>query len=243
MKKIENPIEKVEMYQNIINLFQKNTTLTSLGDFNKGLAKLIDNQAELDVLLVIYKKDITAILQNKEISKKELAQLLHQVAGILKLSAFARKNKKLEKKLDFLPKDLELTSDKKLIKQAQKILFMVNKIGGYSIANMLNISIKQLNKKSQNAKQLSDEFGLTPSKIKQLEDSNNVFMQNIILADKEADNMKEALKDIRKICKKNDSLLKKKMDKFVAVYEKPGSSFLKAYAKLRAKKEETEKEK
>lgn len=226
--------KKIESYQELINLFQRNPTLNSLGEFKKGLTKMSTYQLELEKQKVIYNKDATPLLQKMDNSRRGLILGLQQISGILKLSASAKKNKKLSKKFGFLVKDFNKITDTQLIKQAQKTISVANKLTGYSIASVTNITPKAFSKKIDRAKELSADFGLTAEKIKLLEEASVAFLKSIIDADDATKEKMKSLKAINKVFERNEKLLEKKLDKFVSIYEKPGTSFMNDYAGLRS---------
>lgn len=240
MKQVDPILEQVANYQNLLSLLQKNSNLAHYGSFNKSLLKLSENQTQMARLSLLLKKETEQIFGNREHLKINLLLQYQQLAGILNLI----ENKSSKKKFLNVPyKKIEKLKGKELIKHVQKTIGLANKLGGFSVNFLNDVSHDALNTKLAQSKKLADDYGLTAEKVKKLEELSMAFIK----ADVEAGNAKkEQVKAIKLITKKldhNARIYKNKIDKFVQIYEKPESNFMKAYNGFRLEKEEAKMEK
>lgn len=235
MKQINSILEQVSNYQNLVSLLQKNSNLSDYGGFNKSLLKLSENQAEMTRYSLLLKKDNGQISENLEHLKINLSLQYQHLSGILNMIENKGTKGKL---LNVSYKKVEKLKGKELIKQAQKAVSLANKLGGFSVNSLNDVSRNALNEKFDQAKKLAEKFGLTAEKVKKLEETSMTFIK----ADVEVKNAKkEQVKAIKEITKKldhNARIYKNKIDKFVQIYEKPESNFMKAYKGFRQEKEE-----
>jgi hypothetical protein len=235
MKQVDPIFEQVASYQNLLTLLQKNSNLAHYGSFNKSVVKLSANQADMARLSVFLNKEIEQVSEKREGQKINLSLQYLQLAGILNLIEGKRSKKR---SLNVTLKKVERLKSKELIKLAQKAILLANKLGGFSIGSINDVSPNALNDKFIQAKELSEEFGLTAEKVKKLEDSCMAFMKANVEVENARKGQAKIVKLITRKLDQNARIYKNKIEKFVQIYEKPDSSFMKAYKGLRQNKEE-----
>ncbi|NJK97305.1 MAG: hypothetical protein HC905_22495 [Bacteroidales bacterium] len=157
-----------------------------------------------------------------------------QLSGILKLIKGAKSGKTIDA-LHLSPRKIENETDKQLIKYCRNLVNLANKIGGFTLNEMKDISPERVNSKLSKAQKLSDDFGLTRDMVKKLEEAAQLFIKRMADAELSLQNQHKIIRSVNKHFDFMERTLKTKIDKFVEVYEKKDSKFLKEYTALRAK--------
>lgn len=232
MKPLTDTTEKIKGYQNLIKLLQKNESLNHIGEYKKSIVTLANNLEELERLDTSFQKDFTQVFNEKEEYKNSLISNLKNVAGLLQLSLL-NEGKRKWRKIDFLSEDMTEISAKRLFKATQKTISLANKLGYYSFLEIDNFSPKKLRKKILKTSEISHEFGLTQSMVKQLEDSANEFVDSIMKTGTIMEDRFKSMKRMKKLFKENDKIIEKKIDKMIGIFEGADSSFNINYANLR----------
>jgi hypothetical protein len=241
MEQIHILVKRIENLKLVTSTLQKNTHLTGLASFNKSLFKLIEHVTELEKLMVNLNQPVEPVFAKKDFQKQSLIFQYKHLIGILNL-IYGNPPKKL-KKIQLSDKKLEKVDDKQLLGIVQNTIVFTKKISGLLPDIAEKKSLKSLAAKMEKAKKLSEEYGLTDDKVQKLENAGILFTKTMIEAELASKEQAKTIKRIKKLLELTDHILKNKTDKFVEVYEKPESNFVKTYQSLRTSEEQDKKEK
>lgn len=248
MEQVDVILRRVEHNKTLISNLQKNSNLTNYKVFNSVMFKLAERITKLEKLAEEIVQPLDQVFTKKDIQKNNLLTNFKHVVGILNLVE-GKRSKKI-KKIYQSDKKLQKISDKQLISVSKDAVTIANKLGGFSVAGFDKITTKTLQIKFERARKLSEDLGLTQDKVKKLEEATLNFARTMVEVNVIIKEKSKVMNQMTKLLDANDKLLEQRMDKFVEVYEKPGSNFSKTYKSLRVpedsgkkeKKEKTEKE-
>lgn len=240
MEKVHLLSKRIENHGNVINTLQKNNHLTSYSAFNKSLFKLTENATELEKLIQTLNQPVDPIFAKKDFQKQSLIFQYKHLIGILNL--IYGKDHKKTKKLQLSDKKLETVEDRQLLIVAHNAAILIKKLSGLSMDAFEKKSSKAIAAKLEKAKKLSDEYGLTAEKVQKLESAVILFTKTMIESKLASKEQEKTIKRIKKLLDRNEDIFKNKTDKFVELYEKPDSSFMKLYNNVRFEEGEAIKE-
>ena len=186
--------------------------------------KLSENLSHLATLKTAQEIDLQPILDTVSEKRESIIVLVNPVANIILAYAHDKNEKKLIKKLNLSKKEMAKSKDSDLIENSSII---------YKAA-------KKLFKKSSTETEKSDkksvsivDYGLTEKMISDLDAAKKDFVESLLVLDEAIHNKKMKGKKITSILKKNERLLKNKMDLLISIFETSNPVFYNTYMEAR----------
>jgi hypothetical protein len=217
-------LAKFNMFLSLKNHLGKNQKrLESIKEIEKAFKKFNSNLADMQGLKGDLETDLKGLVDKKEKGKKTLINEATPIINILRAFANDKKSKDLKKKVNFSKKKLEKIKDLKL---------------SASCKTIWKESRKLLNK-SLPADGLEDKapnilhYGLSRNMIDTLDEVNQNFNNACAIYMTAKSEKQRYEKEFESLVKKNESILKNKLDLLLSVFEQTDPEFYKQYKQIR----------
>lgn len=225
---MKNQLRKAEMIFVVNELLVENVELfSSVFQLNYPLAKFNANTEKLKIHLSVFEKDITWELNNCNLLREKLVNLLIPVTGTLLVFAKDHKNKSLAEKLKELRKKSENMTHDVLLDHSKSLISKVKK--------HFNWTAQDDKEKPDISEDHISTYGITIEMIEELTETRKQYRKACTLVNHLQLTKKKSKKKITSLIKQNDNLLKYKIDLILSIYEKLQPAFYNAYQNARAK--------
>ena len=218
-------IGKLNMYNTVSGVMNDNQqTWTRVYQLKNVFDKFSVNTRHLAELKTEQEKDLQPLLSAMFEKRETLIILGTPVVNIILAYSHDKKEKKLLKKMNLSKNKLEKSKDSDLIEECKTIYKAAKKLYKKSIAekeNSENKSVKIL------------EYGLSEKMIIDLQTAVNDFIKSRLALHEAIQGKDKMEKQITTILKKNEKLLKNKMDLLISIFETSKPDFFKAYMEAR----------
>jgi len=218
-------IGKLNMYNTVSGVMNDNQqTWTRVYQLKNVFDKFLVNTRHLAELKTEQEKDLQPLLSAMFEKRETLIILGTPVVNIILAYSHDKKEKKLLKKMNLSKNKLEKSKDSDLIEECKTIYKAAKKLYKKSIAekeNSENKSVKIL------------EYGLSEKMIIDLQTAVNDFIKSRLALHEAIQGKDKMEKQITTILKKNEKLLKNKMDLLISIFETSKPDFFKAYMEAR----------
>jgi hypothetical protein len=235
--------KNIEMFRNVASIFDENKDKWSrVSELKNTIEKFVDNTEIIEQLQKEIDKDIAPELHEKSAKKEQLINQALPVGNLLQVFAFDLKNKSLAKKSAVSRKKLNKMKDSELVNKCSKIAKTARMY--YDKAVETADHPTQNAGKTKSKKNNITSYGVTVEMLNELETSILQYTEAILeLKDKVLVKNKNLNKITNKI-KANKKILKKKLDKYMMLFETSKNDFFNKYKASRKKseKEQTKKE-
>jgi len=218
-------IGKLNMYNTVSGVMNDNQqTWTRVYQLKNVFDKFSVNTRHLAELKTEQEKDLQPLLSAMFEKRETLIISGTPVVNIILAYSHDKKEKKLLKKMNLSKSKLEKSKDTDLIDECKTI---------YKAAKKLFKSSSEETENSDNKSVKILEYGLSEKMIVDLQAAVNDFI-NARLALHDAIQGKDKMdKQISSVLKKNEKLLKNKMDLLISIFETSNPDFYKAYMEAR----------
>lgn len=227
--------EKIEQFQSISEVLKNyQAKAENIKVLNNGIEELNLFTKKLIKLQPLAEMKNGEIEELKKNLRSELIEKSSIILTILKIFAYEQKKQKLKEQLFKINlKSLKTSSDLELVNNVQFIWQTANKYGGYMTPFFDKVKPKKIASNVQTINKLEQQYGLTPSMIKNLEETYLHFINLFSTIEKELSKKMTAIKKIVKTTSKTEELLENKLDLFASLFENKFPEFSKAYASAR----------
>ena len=221
-------IARLNMYIALENLMNKNEkTWENVKELGKALKKFSSNISELKELKDGTEIDLSEFENKMEKSRKALIKEAGPVINILKVYSKDIKDKSLQKKLNSIKKGYNDLKDSKLIDYCKTVWKDARKLYNKALSG----SEKSKLKIQQDNSILN--YGLSGKMIDNLEEEQSNFETSFNMMVEARQKKSRAMMQIEAFCRKNQRILKNKVDLLVSIFENENPDFLKNYLLLR----------
>jgi hypothetical protein len=216
---------KLNMYNTVFGVMNDHKEIwTGVFQLKSVFKKFSENLSRLTALKTDQEMDLQPLLDAVSEKRKSIIVQVNPVANIIIAYAHDKNEKKLIKKLNLSKKKLAKSKDSELIENSRII---------YKAA-------KKLLKKSSIESEKSDkksvgivDYGLNEKMISDLDAAKKDFVESRLVLDEAIQNKKMKGKKITSILKKNERLLKNKMDLLLTIFATSNPEFHKTYLEAR----------
>lgn len=219
------PMAKFDMFLSLKNYLGKNQKkLESIKEIEKAIKKFNGNLSALQSLKSDLQTDLKGLVDKKDKSRNSLINEALPIINILRAYANDSKCKGLKKKIDISKKKLEKMKDLKLSDACKTIWKESRKI--------LNKTLPVDNAESKGTNILN--YGLSRTKIDTLDEVNQNFNNACVIYFNAKSEKAKCQKQFESLIKKNEGLLKNKIDLLLTIFENTDPEFYKQYKLARA---------
>jgi hypothetical protein len=225
---------KLNMYNTVSGVMNDNKEIWSkVYQLKNVFDRFSENTDRLTALKTEQEKDLQPLLSAMFEKRETLIISGTPVVNIILAYSHDKKEKKLLKKMNLSKNKLEKSKDSDLIEECKTIYKAAKKLYKKSIAekeNSENKSVKIL------------EYGLSEKMIVDLQTAVNDIIKSRLALHEAIQGKDKMDKQITSILKKNEKLLKNKMDLLISIFETSKPDFYKTYLDARViQKTETDK--
>ena len=213
------------MYNAVFSVMNDHKEIwTGVFQLKSVFKKFSENLSHLTALKTEHEMDLQPLMDAVSEKRESLLSLVNPVANITLAYANEHKKKELIKKLKLSINKLTSSNDFDLIENSKVI---------YKIAKKLIKKSVIVTEKSDNKLVSIVDYGLNEKMIIDLNTAKKVFVKSL-LASYEAIQNKDLIgKQITSIFKKNERLLKNKMDLLLTIFSTSNTVFYKTYLEAR----------
>jgi len=218
-------VNKLNMFNAVHSVMNDNKEIwTGVFQLKNVFEKFSVNTRHLTELKTEQEKDLQPLLSAMFEKRETLIISGTPVVNIILAYSHDKKEKKLLKKMNLSKNKLEKSKDSDLIEECKTIYKAAKKLYKKSIAekeNSENKSVKIL------------EYGLSEKMIVDLQTAVNDFIKSRLALHEAIQGKDKMDKQITSILKKNEKLLKNKMDLLISIFQTSKPDFFKAYMEAR----------
>jgi hypothetical protein len=218
-------ISKLNMYNAIYGVMNDNEqTWTKVYQLKNIFEKFAENNNRLTLLKTEQEKDLQPFLSAICEKRETLLNLSTPVVNIVLAYSYDNKEKELLKKMNLSKDKLSKSKDSDLIENCKTIYKAAKKLCKKSIGET-----EKSDKKAVNIL----EYGLTEKMIVDLDVAVKNFVESRLALHEAIQSKDKMGKGIASVLKKNEKLLKNKMDLLISIFEISKPDFYKAYMEAR----------
>lgn len=208
---------KISVFGKLYDTLEKN--LDKWGDieqFKSSYDDFVKNLKKLEELIPVSKKDHEGIISDLKRTRTELTSKLIPVSNLMDLYAQDKSKKSLKKKIEKTRRKLDKLSDSGLSKNVRELTDYAEK------------TIKKENEKENKNNKL-ESYGLSLKHINELKAENDKFIQLKEKLKTERKASWEAYKEIPRLIKENDRIIRNRINKFMSIFRNNDPDFYGAY--------------
>jgi hypothetical protein len=186
--------------------------------------KFSENLSRLTALKTEQEKDLQPLLDAVSEKRDSLIVAVHPVTNILLAYANDIKKKELIKKLKLSINKLTSSNDLDLIEYSKVIYKVAKKLYKKSLTKTVNHDNKSVS---------IIDYGLNEKMIIDLKVASKEFVGTLLALHEAIQNKDLMSREISSILKKNDKMLKNKLDLLITIFETSKTDFYKSYMEAR----------
>lgn len=208
---------KISVFEKLYDTLEKN--LDKWGDieqFKSSYDDFVRNLKKLEELIPVSKKDHEGIISDLKRTRAELTSKLIPVSNLMDLYAQDKNKKSLKKKIEKTRRKLDKLSDSGLSKKVGELTDYAEK------------TIEKENEKENKNNKL-ESYGLSLKHIKELKAENDKFIKLKEKLKTERKASWEAYKEIPRLIKENDRIVRNRINKFMSIFRNNDPDFYGAY--------------
>ena len=208
---------KISVFEKLYDTLEKN--LDKWGDieqFKSSYDDFVRNLKKLEEHIPVSKKDHEGIISDLKRTRAELTSKLIPVSNLMDLYAQDKNKKSLKKKIEKTRRKLDKLSDSGLSKKVGELTDYAEK------------TIEKENEKENKNNKL-ESYGLSLKHIKELKAENDKFIKLKEKLKTERKASWEAYKEIPRLIKENDRIVRNRINKFMSIFRNNDPDFYGAY--------------
>jgi len=224
----EKNSKKLMMFEKVVTAMDNHLkTWVGIPEISRTYDEFVKNYKKLTDLRLEEDNDLRPFVDMYMSKRKQLVSSVGPVASVVSVYAADQKNTKLESRTNIGAEEIEKLKDKQLTKLTDEVIEALSPPKSAS---------KKKKKGSKTSVKSVTEYGLTPEMIEELELARKALVEaKKSMKDAEQFKMKCA-KDIVRISKKNNKLLKSRLDRLVNLFREKDKAFFNDYQVAREKK-------
>lgn len=184
--------------------------------FKSSYDDFVRNLKKLEELIPFSEKNHDDIISDLKKSRSEITTLLIPVSNLLDLYAIDKNKKSLKKTIDKTRRNLDKLSNARLSKK-------VTELTDYAEKTLK----KEHNKENKDNK--LESYGLSQKHINELKAENEKFIQLGEKLKTERKASSKAYKEIPKLIKENDKIIRNRLNKFMSIFKNTDPDFYSTY--------------
>jgi hypothetical protein len=218
-------INKLNMYNTVFGVMNEHKEIwTGVFQLKSVFEKFSENLSRLTTLKTAHEMDLQPLLDAVSEKRESLVVLVNPTANIILAYANDYKKKELIKKLKLSINKISKSNDLDLIENSKVIYKVAKKLIKKSVAET---------EKSDNKSVNIVDYGLNEKMIIDLNAAKKDFFKSLLGLHEEIQNKEIMVKQISSILKKNERLLKNKIDLLLTIFATSNPDFYKTYLEAR----------
>lgn len=210
-------LNKIDVFQSFHELMENNLMKwTNTGQFKDSYDIFIRNLNKINELKESAQEDLKTIKEGLYKIRTDIITKLIPVLNLIDLYALDNKKKALRKKADKIRNSLDGLSDKALESYVDEVT---------SIAERK----MKIDPETQKSGARLESYGLSMKHIDQLKKDNMLFSELKNSLKESGKKVYQSKKELQKAIKENDTLLKRRISKFMSIYKLNDPDFYRAY--------------
>jgi hypothetical protein len=216
---------KLNMYNAVFSVMNDHKQIwTGVYQLKSVFNKFSENFSRLSALKIDQEMDLHPLLDAVSEKRESLIVLVNPVANITLAYAKDHKKKELIKKLKLSINKLTSSNDLDLIDNSKVIYKVAKKLIKKSVTETEKLDNKSVN---------IVDYGLNEKMVNDLNTAKKDFVKSLLSMHEAIQNNVMMGKQITSILKKNDRLLKNKMDLLLTIFATSKTDFYKTYMEAR----------
>ncbi|MFW5820396.1 MAG: hypothetical protein ACOCWA_03840 [Bacteroidota bacterium] len=208
---------KISVFGKLYDTLEKNLNKWgNIEQFKSSYDDFVKNLKKLEELIPVSKKDHEGIISDLKRTRAEVNSKIIPVSNLMDLYAQDKNKKSLKKIIDKTRRKLDKLSDSGL---SEKVV---------ELADYAEKTIEKENDKETKDNKL-ESYGLSLKHIKELKAENDKFIKLREKLRTQIKASREAYKDIPKLVKENDRIIRNRINKFMSIFRNTDPDFYAAY--------------